>query len=147
MSMYTVEVRHNFETAHRLATEDAPKKCQSIHGHSWWVTLVVCGPEIDASGMLIEFGALKKAWRSWLDTYIDHALVLRAGDPMIEAVRGAYADSRIFVTDENPTTEVMARLLYERAEIIVRELGVEGVRVDRIVLNETRVNAATYSRD
>lgn len=145
--MWSIEIRHNFETAHRLTGEGAPTKCVSIHGHSWWATLVIEGPELDELGILVEFGALKHAWRRWLDDHVDHHLVLRHDDPMVAAVRGVYPESRILETSESPTTEVMARLLYERASQILAELGVpaERARVARVHIQETAVNAAGYA--
>jgi len=146
--MYTIDIGHNFETAHRLDSPDAPTKCVSIHGHSWWVTVTLAGPTLDADGMLVEFGAFKKAWRGWLDANVDHHLVLRRGDPMIDAVLGVYPESRLWVLDESPTTEVIARILFEEAERVlatVRPSGMD-VRVRRVHVQETRVNAASYER-
>src|SRR5690625_7029745 len=40
---------------------DAPDKCKAIHGHSWWVTVTIAGRALDKNGMLVEFGAFKKA--------------------------------------------------------------------------------------
>lgn len=144
---WSIEIRHNFETAHRLTGEGAPTKCVSIHGHSWWATLEITGPTLDELGILVEFGALKKAWRRWLDDHVDHHLVLKRGDPMIAAVRGVYPESRILETDESPTTEVMAKLLYDRAGQLLRELGVppSQARVSRVHIQETAVNAASYT--
>ena len=58
--MHRVELRHHFETAHRLSTPGSPVKCRSIHGHSWWVTVTLEGPDLDADGMLVEFGAVRE---------------------------------------------------------------------------------------
>ena len=142
---YEVEIRHNFETAHRLVGPDAPPKCVSIHGHSWWVTVTLAGPALDARGMLVEFGAFKKAWRGYLDSHVDHHLVLKRDDPMAEAVRGVYPESRLLLLDASPTTEVLARFLWERAEEILAgvDAGVD-VRVARVHVQETSVNAAAY---
>ncbi len=144
---WSIEIRHNFETAHRLTGDGAPTKCVSIHGHSWWATLELTGPSLDELGILVEFGALKKAWRGWLDDHVDHHLVLKHDDPMIAAVRGVYPESRILETAESPTTEVMAKLLFDRAELLLRDLGVppSQARVARVHIQETAVNAASYS--
>lgn len=144
--MYTIDIGHNFETAHRLDSPDAPKKCVSIHGHSWWVTVTIEGETLDDDGMLVEFGAFKKAWRSWLDTHVDHHLVLRQGDPMIEAVRSVYPDSRLWILDESPTTEVIARRLWVEASLVLDAVRPPDmhVRVRRVHVQETRVNAASY---
>ncbi|MCB9506137.1 MAG: 6-carboxytetrahydropterin synthase [Myxococcales bacterium] len=146
MSAHSIEISHNFETAHRLASPDAPKKCQSIHGHSWWVVLTVAADALDADDMVVEFGALKAAFRRWIDDNLDHALVLRDDDPMAAAVRGVYPESRLLLLPQSPTTEIIAKLLFERAEeIVARVAGGRAVWVDRVHVQETRVNAAAYT--
>lgn len=145
--MYRVELSHNFETAHRLSTPDSPKKCQSIHGHSWWATVTIEGSRVDDSGILVEFGAFKKAWRTWLDTYVDHALLLHEDDPVAGALHAVVPDMRLLLLPSNPTTEVIARLLYDKAsELLHGTLNVplEWARVRSVHVQETRVNAAAY---
>ena len=120
----------------------------SIHGHSWWVTVTIEGEAIDDEGILVEFGAFKQAWRGWLDANIDHHLVLREGDPMAAAVLGVYPESRLLVLPQNPTTEYLARFLFEVSEEVLSGVKREGVeaRIRRVHIQETRVNAATYTR-
>jgi 6-pyruvoyltetrahydropterin/6-carboxytetrahydropterin synthase len=143
--MYTVEIVHNFETAHRLSDPGSPVKCMSIHGHSWLVTVVMEGEELDQMGILVEFGAFKRAWRGWLDDHVDHHLVLRRNDPLAAAILAVYPEQRLLLLDENPTTEVMARVLHDEASRIVAELETHvPVRVRRVHVQETRVNAATW---
>lgn len=145
--MYRVELSHNFETAHRLGTADSPKKCQSIHGHSWWATVVLEGARVDDSGILVEFGAFKKAWRRWLDACVDHALLLRDDDPVAAALLAVVPDMRLLLLPDNPTTEVIAKLLYDKAVALLRdELGVDPswAHVRSVHVQETRVNAARY---
>ena len=142
---FAIEIRHNFETAHRLSWEQAPKKCQSIHGHSWWVTLVIASDSLDEHGMLIEFGALKKHWRGFLDSHVDHHLVLHCDDPMIDAIRGVQPDARLLILDFQPTTEALSKWLHGEAVRIVDSLGYKDVTIAKLHLQETAVNAASYS--
>ena len=143
--MHKIELRHNFETAHRLSHPSAPVKCQSIHGHSWWVTVTLSAPELDELGMIVEFGAFKKAWRAFLDTTLDHHLVVRQGDPMAEAVRSVQPDARILELHADPTTEILAQWLFEKTAEILATLQPEA-EVELIHLQETSVNAASYGR-
>lgn len=147
--MYRIELRHNFETAHRLSTPDSPEKCQSIHGHSWWVTVTLEGPKVDDDGILVEFGAFKKVLRGWLDDVVDHALLLRAGDPVAAALRAVVPEMRIVELPSNPSTEVIAAWIFARCEGLLHEtLGVDKrvARVAAVHLQETRVNAASFTR-
>lgn len=143
--MHSIEIRHNVEMAHRLSTASSPPKCVSIHGHSWWVTVRIEGAALDEEGMLLEFGAFKRAWRHFLDTSLDHHLVLRRGDPMVAAIRQVMPDARLLEFEGNPTTEALARWLHGRAEEVVAQLDASvPLRVARLHLQETAVNAAAW---
>lgn len=146
--MYGVEIRHNFETAHRLSSPNAPVKCQSIHGHSWWATVHIEGPSLDAMGMLVEFGEFKRAWRRFLDDRVDHHLVVASGDPVAGAIRSVQPEARILEVDFDPTTENMARFLFDQATAILRDLpSAAGARIREVHVQETMVNAARWRDD
>lgn len=143
--MYTVEIKHNFETAHRLSSPDAPIKCQSIHGHSWWVTVQIAGDVVNTEGMLVEFGAFKRAWRGFLDDRLDHHLVVRTGDVVAAAILGVQPDARIAELPFDPTTENLACYLHQEAVRILATLDTaDGVRIRAVHLQETTVNAASW---
>lgn len=143
--MYRLEIEHNAEAAHRFFRAECSPKCRSIHGHSWRVILTLRAEKLNEQGMVVEFGELKAAWRFWLDTYLDHSLMLYEADPMVQAVRSVDPQSRLFLTPEDPTTENVARLLYEQAKVILQTLNCDPVvQVERVRLEETRVNSAEY---
>lgn len=142
---WTIEIGHNFETAHRLADPRSPTKCQSIHGHSWWVTVTIEADRLDSLDMVVEFGAFKRAWRKWLDGTIDHALVVREDDPVADAILAVLPGQRLFRMEANPSTEAMAELLYREATRVLKSVPCEvPARVSKVHVQETRVNAATY---
>lgn len=72
------------EVAHRLSL--LPGKCQQIHGHSMMVTLDLRGFDINENGIAggIDFGALKKLFRNFIDTNYDHHLHLNQLDEWAE---------------------------------------------------------------
>ncbi len=144
--MYRITIKHNFETAHRLSHPQAPIKCQSIHGHSWWVTVEISGPALDDQGMLVEFGRFKKLWRGFLDDEVDHHLALRQGDPMAAAVRGVMPEARVLELPFDPTTENLARWLHERATEALQAAAPDrdDLTITHVHLQETRVNAAQW---
>ncbi|MFT4705691.1 MAG: 6-pyruvoyltetrahydropterin/6-carboxytetrahydropterin synthase [Bradymonadia bacterium] len=144
--VYEVEIRHNFETAHRLFGDDAPEKCRSIHGHSWWVTVTLAGRELDEQGMLVEFGAFKSAWRGWLDSTVDHHLVMSVADPLVVVLREMEPEHRLLTLPWSPTTENLAAYLHGEASRILRTLdAAPGARVSKVHLQETSVNAAAFT--
>lgn len=144
--MYQINITHNFETAHRLSAPGSPEKCMSIHGHSWNVTLTLEADALDEMSMVVEFGALKSAFRRRIDDELDHFLVLQRGDPMAAAVRAVYPASRILEMEHSPTTERIAELLAAWAGECLESLPGRPahVRVTKVHVQETRVNGATY---
>lgn len=143
--MYRLEVQHNVESAHRFYQASSSPKCRSIHGHRWVVTLTLKAEKLDDQGMVLEFGQLKAAWRSWLDTHLDHTLMLHQDDPMVQAVQAVDPEIRLFLAPHDPTTENLARLLAEQAKVVLEALGCSNfVHVERVRLEETRVNASEY---
>lgn len=142
---HRIQLRHNFETAHRLSAPDAPLKCQSIHGHSWWVTITLEAKALDERGMIVEFGLFKKRWRALLDDHLDHHLVVRRGDPVAEAILAVQPEARILMIDEDPTTEYLAMWIHDRSARLLEEIGAAvEVVVRRVHVQETSVNAAEY---
>jgi 6-pyruvoyltetrahydropterin/6-carboxytetrahydropterin synthase len=147
----SISVKHNFEAAHRLYT--TPGKCQAIHGHSFWATLTLYGP-VDANGLVcsIDFGDLKKAYRSYLDNNFDHHILLNQDDPWAQPLapsKEPYHPHGVeFVrlpglkpVPEDPTTENLARWI---GEYMTEQ--VQGNNVERILVQvqETAVNGASW---
>lgn len=143
--MYRLEIQHNLEAAHRFYLAQSSPKCRSIHGHRWIVILTLKAEKLDPQGMMIEFGQLKSVWRSWLDSHLDHTLILHQEDPMVEAVRAVEPELRLFLTPDDPTTETLAKVLAAQAHQLLETLGcAKRVQVERLRLEETRVNAAEF---
>ena len=67
---YRLSVHDHFSAAHRLAGSGG--KCESLHGHNFRVTLEVTGEQLDETGMLMDFGELKKVLRNVL-AELDHS--------------------------------------------------------------------------
>jgi len=86
--------------------------------------VVVCGEELDETGMLVDFRKLKSAVRE-ATSGLDHA--------DLNAL-AAFKSS-------NPTSENIARHLFER----LREtLAGHGCRLDHVTVRETPDSSATY---
>lgn len=141
---HTITVKHTFETGHRLPHLEG--KCENLHGHSWAVAVEVYGPVHE--GILIEFGALKYDLRTWIDSRLDHGLMLGAADPLVP-ILAHYGKTFIFGEGEHteglywPTVENVATLLARVASSIVAEID-PACRVSSVTVTETSVNQATY---
>lgn len=141
--MHEIELRHNFETAHRLLHADSPVKCRSIHGHSWWATVSITAPSLNELGMIVEFGTFKTLWRAFLDSQLDHHLVLKQGDPLAAAIRSVEPDARIRELPFDPTTEHLAEWIYHQSSAILQSIN-PSASITRLHIQETSVNAAVF---
>lgn len=85
--MYIVRVEDSFAAAHFLTHYHG--KCERLHGHNYRVRVYARGTELDAGGMLLDFGVLKTALREVLGT-LDHGLLNDEpsfqGDPSAERI-------------------------------------------------------------
>jgi 6-pyruvoyltetrahydropterin/6-carboxytetrahydropterin synthase len=140
--MHLVTVKHNFETGHRLP--HIAGKCQHLHGHSWWASVTVAGPELEA-GILTEFGPFKRLLRDWIDSNLDHGMMLGPEDPLIPVLQGH--GCKIYVTPGWPTVEATAVLIAEVADTLIHEVvRAPGARVVQVDVQETHVNQASWRR-
>lgn len=137
-----VSVRHNFETAHRLP--HLPGKCTNLHGHSWWAEITVTDPELPPGGLVVEFGALKKELRRWIDEHLDHGSMLGTHDPLLPVLRAH--GSKVYEVTGWPTVEATAELLAHVAQDVLRDLERSpDAHVSRVHVTETHVNGATWT--
>lgn len=104
-----------FEAAHRLPQAPSGHKCSRLHGHSYQVAVHVEG-DVDAeAGWVIDFGDISCAMKPVL-ARLDHYY--------LNEVEGL----------ENPTSEVVARWIWDRvsrslpglSKVVVRETCTSG---------------------
>ncbi|HEY3233775.1 MAG TPA: 6-carboxytetrahydropterin synthase QueD, partial [Polyangiaceae bacterium] len=92
-----------FEAAHRLPNVPPGHKCARLHGHSFKVELAVEGAVDPKTGWLIDYAAMGELW---LPIYqvLDHNY--------LNEIEGL----------ENPTSENLARWLWQRIKPGLKEL-------------------------
>lgn len=56
--MYELRVVTHFAAAHQL--QMVARKCENLHGHNWKVEVCVQGEGLDAGGVLVDFGVIKR---------------------------------------------------------------------------------------
>ncbi|MGW7751266.1 6-carboxytetrahydropterin synthase QueD [Streptomyces violaceusniger] len=107
-----------FEAAHRLPNVPEGHKCSRLHGHSYRVIVHVEAPVDPETGWVMDFGDLKKAFKP-LEARLDHYY--------LNDIEGL----------ENPTSEVLARWIWERLKPTLPVLSALTVR-------ETCTSGCTY---
>jgi len=123
--MYELKIITQFAAAHRL--ENFYGKCEALHGHNWKVEVLVRGDRLDKAGLLMDFGQVKARTHELLEE-VDHK----------------YLNELPAFRDQNPSSENLARYLYERLGAVLNR---EGVEVQRVSVWESDTSCASYYRD
>ncbi|MBW2392064.1 MAG: 6-carboxytetrahydropterin synthase QueD [Syntrophobacteria bacterium] len=120
--MYELKIITEFSAAHNL--RNFRGKCEALHGHNWKVEVVVSGEELDGSGVVLDFAEVKAA-TSEVMSEIDHR----------------YLNELPFFIEHNPSSENIARYIFERLQEKITD---ERVRVQRVTAWESQDACATY---
>lgn len=100
-----------FSYGHRLPNH--PGKCRRYHGHNGKVEVTIFGEIAEQTGMIIDFGDLKRMVEPLLDVW-DHRMVLQMGDPLVAWLASIQVTKdSVVVIDRPPTAENLATLLLE----------------------------------
>src|SRR6476659_9881157 len=102
----TIEI----ENGHMLSKH--PDKCRFPHGHSRRVEFVLEAESLDKNDMVCDFKIVKEAMANFLDQY-DHAICVNTDDPKYADLKKTYGDRVVGFTKTDPTTEVLAKTVYE----------------------------------
>ncbi|NLI13671.1 MAG: 6-carboxytetrahydropterin synthase QueD [Peptococcaceae bacterium] len=99
--MFEIAVKTRFAAAHFLSGYKGP--CASLHGHTWQVEVTFKGQNLDHSGMLLDFKAVKEKVRNIVDE-LDHVNL----NDLTPFQKGG---------EDNPTAENLARYIYRRLKL------------------------------
>jgi 6-pyruvoyltetrahydropterin/6-carboxytetrahydropterin synthase len=64
--------------------------------------------------MVVDFGDIGDYVKSWLNAEIDHNMLLHVDDPVLPLLQ--QAGERVYVMQQNPTAENIARLIFQYVE-------------------------------
>lgn len=120
--MFEIKIIDEFSSAHRLRGYKG--KCENLHGHNWKVEVVIEGENLDETGLLIDFGILRKKLKEVLNK-IDHKNL----------------NSIPFFRKNNPTSENIAVYIYKN---LIKILKNEELRIKEIVVWENEKQSATF---
>lgn len=151
--VYRVCKSFEIESGHMLSKH--PGRCKFPHGHSRRVDLVIASGHLGDGDMVCDFKSLKLAVEDYIDTY-DHALMVNSNDPILEQLAEDTQARVIVCEDEDPTTEVLARRIYEYVSAQLVDGGCytdthgkefvlpAGLTLERVRVTETSSSWAEY---
>ena len=120
--MYELKIITEFSAAHNL--RNFRGKCEALHGHNWKVEVVLSGKDLDDSGVVLDFAEVKAATGEIMSE-IDHR----------------YLNDLPFFTDNNPSSENIARYIFHRLQ---EKIDNDRVRIRRVTAWESQDACASY---
>jgi 6-pyruvoyltetrahydropterin/6-carboxytetrahydropterin synthase len=137
--MHTANRYHDISTGHRVYGHES--KCKYLHGHNYRVHFE-CSAGLDSLGRVIDFSVIKEKLCMWLEDNWDHKFLLYCEGPLLAVLEKEDPESVVSVPF-NPTAENMAQYLVE--VIAPKQLEGTGVKVLKVVIDETRKCSASYA--
>jgi 6-pyruvoyltetrahydropterin/6-carboxytetrahydropterin synthase len=123
--MYEITIIKSFSAAHLLAKIGG--KCEELHGHNFKAEVTLAAPDLNESGLLIDFRVVKK-WLSVILDQMDHKHLNEL--PCFAGI--------------NPSAENIAKYIYTSMEPKATE---SQVRIARIKVWESENAAVAYIPD
>ena len=120
--MYEVTIETGFSAAHFLRHYEG--KCEKLHGHNWKVQITVSAGKLDEKGLAIDFRNLREIANKFIEKF-DHANLNDLPE----------------FREQNPTTENIARIIFEKFEDAING---ELVQVKEVRVGESDGNWASY---
>ena len=101
--MYELMAEDTFDAAHALRGYKG--SCENLHGHSFRVQLFLNGDKLNNIGLLVDFREIKAKLKKVTDQF-DHKNL----------------NDLAYFTNENPSSENIARIIFEKLKIEIPEL-------------------------
>lgn len=120
--MFEIFVSQKFTANHSIRTTSG--EFEPSHTHEWKVDAVVVGRDMDASGCVIDFAIVQRHLRSILSTW-DNKNLNELG----------------MFLDVPPSTEYLAKCLFDQLQSILAE---EGVTLKKVTVWETENCSASF---
>jgi 6-pyruvoyltetrahydropterin/6-carboxytetrahydropterin synthase len=123
--------------------------CRFPHGHSRTIEIIVRADGLDERDMVCDFKALKAAAAAVVARF-DHAFALNTADPRFGEFHAAYGERIVGLEQTDPTSEVLAREIFQAIRSRLTEpcdpqFPVSThVRLERVRVTETASSWAEY---
>jgi len=120
--VYEVTIKQSFSAAHML--NEIGGACEKLHGHNFVVEISICSIVLSEEGILIDFRILKQ-WADEILKEFDHK----------------YLNDISYFKDTNPSSENIARYIYDRISEKVKKRNLD---VSRVTIWESEDARASY---
>ena len=132
--MYSVTKRIDFCYGHRLLDYDGV--CKHPHGHNAVAEIEVRTGQLDRRNMVCDFSDIKRIVKGWIDTELDHKMLLRHDDPLVKLLQ--QLGEPVFICRQQSD-----RRAHRAAHL--RHASQQGLPVVRVKVWETPTSYAEYT--
>lgn len=108
--MFELSITDHIASAHFLRGYDGP--CKDLHGHTWKIEITLESDQLNAIGLVVDFQDVKKKLKAFL-MKLDHVCL----------------NDLPFFKDVNPSTENIAKYVYQQFSAECRPFQLRRVRV------------------
>ena len=108
--MFELTIKSDMASAHFLRGYQG--KCKDLHGHTWQVEVTIKSDRLDSIGMVADFAIIKKQLKEFLMA-LDHVCL----------------NDLPYFKDVNPSTENIAKYIYQNFGQAIAPLKIKDVRV------------------
>lgn len=135
-----------FDAGHRIPYHKS--KCRNVHGHRYKLIATVEGPIISKpdqtdTGMVVDFGDLKRVMMRQVAEPWDHSFLVYAEDNEMMSALRMIPDHRTVVLNFVPTAENLAKEAYRLIDSELRSIDSQ-LRLISVELFETPNCSAKY---
>lgn len=116
---YRICKRIEIDNAHMLSKHAG--SCRFPHGHTRQVEFVLEADGLDEHDMVCDFALLKRAVQEFVGS-LDHAMCVSTDDPRYPQLKALFGERVVGFDGCDPTTEVMARRLFDCVAARLAEL-------------------------
>ena len=118
--MFELSVKSHIASAHFLKGYQG--RCKDLHGHTWHIEVVIAGEKLDPIGMVADFAVCKRQLNDFLMP-LDHVCL----------------NDLEYFQRNNPTTENIAKYIYQNFAKVAAPL-----RVKRVQVWESETSSVVY---
>lgn len=108
------------ENGHLLSKH--PADCKFPHGHTRRIELVLEADTLDEREMVCDFKVLKQAVGGTIQA-LDHSLCVNTNDPHYPMLKAAFGEHILGFEGVDPTTETIARTIFDKLSAALAEYG------------------------
>jgi len=142
-----LKFRYRFEAAHRF-TNSTSAQCMTPHGHTWHATLHLRSTNmLNKDNMVVEFSKVKSYWKTFVTEVLDHSYMCNSKDALIPALLAVHETARLLKFPGDPTTEMIALLLYSKVESMLAAENIREVQIAGVTIEETPTNSLFCPRE